>query len=242
MKLSRLLVVVGLGLVQPASVAADCYFVVVFGAQRPVIKMPRYSHSFATFVHQFPDGRLEAFSISWLPQTGRVRPLWPWPETGRNFPLDETLQLCCANRMQVACWGPYQIHPDLWQLAQWQRSRLESGQVLYKAFDDGSPEGRVSNCLHAIEFLTRPPGQTRTQVLVAPSNWGESGSYWIALTLRPWLVEPCRTCDWLLPSLGLNPAGLIRYGLGGNPANPLTAAIQAPLHAPLLPNRVCCEP
>src|SRR5260370_1493400 len=132
MKLSGLLAVVGLGLVQPATAAADCYFVVVFGAERPVIKMPRYSHRFATFVHQFPDGRLEAFSISWLPQTGKVRPLWPCAEPGRNFNLEETLRLRCAHRLLVACWVPYQIHPDLWQLALWQRSRLDILQVLYK--------------------------------------------------------------------------------------------------------------
>ena len=237
-----LLAVVGLSLFAEEAPAADYYFVVVFGAQRPVVKAARYSHSFATFVHQFPDGRLEAVTLSWLPQSGKVRPLWPWAEAGRNFPLGETLQLCAANRMEVACWGPYQIHPNLWQLALWQRNRLETGQVLYKAYDSGSPDGRVSNCLHAIEYMTRPPGQPRTQVVVAPLNWGESGSYWVTLTLRPWFVEPCRTHDWVLAALGLDPNGLIRYRLDTNPANPPTAALQALIHAPLLPNRVCCDP
>jgi len=237
------LAVVGLGLsAQPGPAAGDCYFVIVFGAQRPIVKAARYSHSFATFVHQMADGRLEAFTISWLPQTGKVRPLRPWPETGRNFPLDETLRLCCANRMEVACWGPYQVHPDLWRLALGQRNRLETGQVLYKAYDSGSRDGQVSNCLHAIEYLTRPPGQERPQVYVAPVNWGESGSYWVALTLRPWLVEPCRTHDWVLSALGVDPNSLIRYGLGVNPANPPTAALQAAVHPQLLPNRVFCQP
>lgn len=238
-----LLAVVGLGVAAgEAPAAGDCYFVTVFGAQRPVIKAPRYSHSFATFVHRFPDGRLEAFTISWLPQTGKVRPLRPSPEPGRNFTLAETLQLCSANRMEVACWGPYQIHPNLWQLAQRQRCRLESGQVLYKAYDSGSPDGRVSNCVHAIEYMTRPPGDPRTQVFVAPLNWGESGSYWVTLTMRPWLVEPCRTHDWILSALGLDPNGLLRYNLDANPANLPTAALQALIQAPLLPNRVCCDP
>jgi hypothetical protein len=225
----------------PQAACADGdYFVIVFGAQRPVFKVARYSHSFATFVHRTPEGGLEAFTISWLPQTGRVRPLWPWPEPGRNFTLLETLQWCYANNMEVACWGPYQVHPDLWHRALAQKARLESGAVLYKAYDGGAVGGRVSNCLHAIEWITRQSGQP-PQVLVTPANWGESGSYWVALTLRPWMLEPCRTHDWLLPPLGLNPAGLIRYGLEGNPtSNPVTGVIQAVFHTPLLPNRVRC--
>ena len=54
-------------------------------------------------------------------------------------------------------------------------------------------------------------------MVVAPANWGASGSYWIALSLRPWYVDPCRTHDWLLPRLGVNPDGLTRYGLDRNP-------------------------
>lgn len=224
-----------------AAAAEDVYFAIVFGAQRPVVKAPRYSHSFATFTHLTPDGRLEAFTISWLPATGEVRPLRLWAEAGRNFTLEETLRLCQENRMEVACWGPYQIQPELWQRACWQKDRLESGAVSYKALDGGSLRGRVSNCLHAIEYLARPSGRTLPQVVVAPANWGESGSYWIALALRPWFVEPCRTHDWLLPQLGLDPSRLLRCGLGANPANPPTAAIQATLHPHLLPNRVPCE-
>jgi hypothetical protein len=227
----------------PSSVCPDggAYFIIVFGAQRPFLKVARYCHSFATFAHWTPEGRLEAFTISWLPRTGRVHPLRPWSEQGRNFPLVETLQLCYANRMEVACWGPYQVHPDLWHRALAQKARLESGAVLYKAYDAGSLDGRVCNCLHAVEWMTRQPGQTLPQVVVAPANWGESGSYWVALTLRPWMLEPCQTHDWLLPALCMNPAGLIRYGLDRNPAsNPVTEVIQAVFHAPLLPNRVRC--
>ena len=150
----------GLALGQPAAapVCQDVYYVVVFGAQRPGLKAARYSHSFATFVHLAPGGGLEAFTISWLPRSARVKPLFPVPERGRNFTLQETLQLCQANRTEVACWGPYQVHPDLWHRARWQKGRLEGGQVLYKAYDAGSPDGQVSNCLHAVEYMARVPG------------------------------------------------------------------------------------
>src|SRR5262249_51940011 len=156
----------------------------------------------AAFAHRTPDGRLEAFTISWLPRTGQVRPLAPEPEEGYNFDLQATLRFCYDNRMEVACWGPYQADADLWRRALWQKRRLEAGQVLYQAFDDGSFDGTVCNCLHAISIIARRPGQELPEVIVAPANWGESGSYWIALALRLWYVEPCRTHDWLLPALG----------------------------------------
>jgi hypothetical protein len=245
MRVRELISAVGLGLALagPAAAAEDAYFMVVFGAQRPVVKAPRYSHSFATFAHLLPDGRLETFTISWLPVTADVRPLRPEPEAGFNFDLPTTLRLCRENRMEVACWGPYQIHPDLWHRARWQQSRLESGQVLYKAYDGGSPDGRVSNCLHAVAYMARVPGQRWPNVIVAPANWGESGSYWIALSLRPWYLEPCRTHDWLLARLGLDGCALLRYGLARNPTlNPVTRAVQAALHPQLLPDRVDCRP
>jgi hypothetical protein len=225
----------------PAPAAESAYFVVVFGSQRSPVKLPRYTHSFATFVHLTPERRLEAFTLSWLPRSGEIRLLRFDAEEGRNYTLEETLRFCDANGMEVACWGPYQIHSDLWNRALWQWRRLQRGEVLYKVYDCGSPDGGVSNCVHALEYVTRPAGQTLPQVVVAPANWGESGSYWVALTLRPWYLEPCRTHDWLLPYLGVNPRALVRYGLACNPTpNPVAQAVQAGVQSPLLQNRVQC--
>src|SRR5688500_9295583 len=75
-------------------VAGDEYFVVVFGAQRPFIKTARHAHSWAAFVRRTPAGAVESFTISWLPDTGRVRPLAIRPEAGRNYTLEETFRFC----------------------------------------------------------------------------------------------------------------------------------------------------
>jgi hypothetical protein len=113
--------------------------------------------------------------------------------------------------------------------------------VLYQALDGGSPDGTVTNCLHALSFLARRPGRRHDEVGVLPANWGASGTYWVALTLRPWFLDPCCTHDWLLAPLGLDAGGLLRNGLDRNPSsNPVTAALQAALHPQLLPNRVRC--
>jgi hypothetical protein len=236
---SAVLALVGL-LALAGGAAHGAFYVVVWGAQRPVIKDPRYSHSFATFIRTCPDGRLEHFTISWLPVNGEVHVLRISPEPGRNFGLAETLELCRRNRMEVARWGPYEVTEDLWARAVEQRGRLERGEVLYKGFDCGSSDGTVSNCLHAVSRITRPPGQEFPRVVVAPANWGESGSYWATLTLRPWFVEPCRTHDGLLTALGLDPCAYRKYGLRRSPAWLPTRAVQAPFQRKLLPNRVDC--
>ncbi len=232
--------VLGLTLAQPAR--GDTFFVTVFGAQRPVVKLARYSHTFATFVRVLPNGGVQQATISWLPAAGDVRPFAVQAEPGRNFSLEETLRWCTERRMVVAAWGPYQIEPRLWDGAVWQKGRLESGQVEYKAFDYGSPEGRVSNCVHAVEFITRPPGDKVPAVIVAPANWGESGSYWVALALRPWYVAPCQRHPWVLSRIGLNPDAFTFFDLDRNPTrNPLVRVTQASLQAYLLPNRVSCK-
>ncbi len=236
-------VVCFLGLSAPACACEGTYYLIVFGAQPPIIKQARRTHSFATFVHVVPGCPVEAFTISWLPVTERVRPLALRPEPGRNYTLAETLEFCAGNGMEVAAWGPYQIQPELWEIALRQKTRLESGQVLYKAFDFGSPEGTVSNCIHAISFMVRPPGQTFPYVIVAPEDWGESGSYWVALTLRPWYVDPCRKHCWIMPLIGVNPEGFVFHDLSRNPArNPGVRLTQAALQSYLLPNRVRCGP
>lgn len=157
--------------------AQDAYYVVIFGGQRPTFKNPRHSHSFAVFIHTDALNRTEYFTISWLSVDGIVRPYALHPEAGRNWGLQETLQLCCKNNMQVTRWGPYQINCDLWNRAVRQKEWLESGNVLYKPADGGSRDGTISNCIHAISYMAREPGQAVPYVYSAPANWGESGSY-----------------------------------------------------------------
>ena len=167
------------------SVFADSHYVVVFGAQRPYVNEPTKTHSFATFVRLREAGHAEVFSISWYPATMRPR-LLRRPEPGVNLTLEETLALCDRNRMVVGTWGPFQIEPELWERAAYQKAKLESGQVLYQMFDRGSRDGDVSNCVHALGWVVREPGRRTPYVRSLPGNWGESGSYWIALTYRPW--------------------------------------------------------
>lgn len=101
----------------------------------------------------------------------------------------------------------------------------------------------MTNCIHALGYLAREPGQHMPHVIVAPANWGESGSYWLALTFRPWYIDPCRRYPWVLQRLGVNPDGFKVNDLCRNPTrNPITRTVQGMIHTYLLPNRVCCTP
>ena len=243
MRVFRWAVALALTLGGATRAAADeAYYVVVFGAQRTPIKSPRYSHTWASFVHERADGTTEVATLSWLPATGEVRPYALRPEQGRNFSLEETLCMCRSNRMEVTIFGPYRICPELYQSALMQIARLEGGQVSYQAYDFGGKDGIVMNCLHALAH-TAPSGPQRGQwVIVAPGNWGVSASYWTALVLRPWFIEPCVIHDAVLAKLGLNACEYQRAGLDRNPiGNPVTRAIQAAVHPHLLHNRVICD-
>src|SRR5262249_16562901 len=167
-----------LAVLAPPAPAGEAHFVLVFGSERPFMQL-RYAHSFATFVRVVGDlGRpdacyVEAFTISWLPQDGHIRPFALLPECGRNFGLEETLRLVQAEGERVAVWGPYQIVPELYQLALAQKTRLESGAVCYKAIDTGYATERVSNCIHALSDVVEGGPRLR----VGTPGWGETASY-----------------------------------------------------------------
>ncbi len=218
----------------------DTYFVIVFGAQPPGLKSPRRSHTWATFIHLCADGRAEEFTISWLPQTGKVRPLALQSEPGRNYGLHESVDFCRQNGMEMRAWGPYQIEPTLWNLAVEQKDRLEA-TVQYKANDMGAREMRMSNCIHAVAAMVREPGQRTPIVRTAPVNWGESGSYWTTLALAPYFIDPCCVHGELMQRIGLCEEEFLRGSLDRNPTrNPITRYSQAILQSYLLPNRVKC--
>lgn len=245
MSIARCLgVVVALFVSVAIASAQECerYYVVVYGSQLPGFKAASKSHSWATFFRKTPDGAVDLFTISWLPVAGKVRPLALRPEPGRNYTFEETVQFNNENKMVTGFWGPYEIQPSLWEAAVRQRNKLESGEVLYKANDNGAKDGTVSNCVHAISIMVRPPGQPMPLVYVAPINWGESGSYWVTLAFRPWMINPCCKHDELLSYLGPDISCMKRHDLDRNPTrDPVIRLTQAIFQRKLLPNRVFCD-
>lgn len=192
-----------LGVREPRAWAAEFYYVTVFGAQREALT-PSQTHSFATFSRAVGSGpcaenyRLDSFTISWLPRTLECCPYRLLPEPGVNLDLGRTLQWAAGNGLRVSAWGPYRIDKELYDRACRQFARLQSGEVEYKMLDAGFCSCRASNCSHAVSAVAEGPRRH----LVSP-GCGETAGFYLARRFCPWLVEPCRTHDWVFARLGL---------------------------------------
>jgi hypothetical protein len=216
--------------------AEEACFLALFGAERPGLNRPRYTHSFAAFVKVTGDAcgarphDSESFAISWLPANGVVRLHRLAPECGRNYGLHESLRLAFAQGERVSLLGPYAIDRELYDRACAQRAHLEGGAVRYKAVDTLYPSARVSNCIHTLSDLGQEPSCLR----VARRGWGEPASYFIALRLRPWIHDPERTYPRVAEELGLSEYPIVWRGPDENPAGPLLRRAQSMCHYGLL--------
>jgi hypothetical protein len=201
--LTAALVVLLLPAIAMRARADERYFVIVYGAtHRPNIA--QLSHTFATFIKatgtgEFPAGwTLEPYTISWLPCSLKVR-LAAMPEPGRNFGLHETIRWAQTTADDIDLWGPYEVQIELYDRALLQISVLERGQVKYKAQDSGCRSSQASNCIHAVTTVA-----SGYRVRIVTPAWGEAASYYVALRLYPWYINPCRTYPELLSALGLD--------------------------------------
>jgi hypothetical protein len=207
--------------------ADEAYFLMVFGSQRPV-NLPRHAHCFATFVRvSCPRGgsparqQVQSWTISWMPRTLEIGIYRLRPEAGVNLDLHSTLRWALADRQRVFLWGPYQITRDLFDRAIRQIVHLRSGAVCYKAVVTGYPSDRVSNCIFAVRDLAMAPPRVR----VGEPRWGEGAGSGIACALRPWIIDPARTHDWIAGEVGLWRYPLVRRDLDAKPV--LTALPRA---------------
>ena len=187
------------------------YYVLLFGGQSGLLK-PTTGHVWATYVRETgcPAGarRVEEFTISWLPVTGRVRPAAVRPEPGINHTLEGTMQILCGPRSRIGLWGPYEISECRFNQAIQQKALLESGAVLYKLLD-GRTHGDVAyHCLHAIT-AGHPDVHERCRVVL---RWGERAAALAASAMlsTSMISDPDATHEWLLPALGLDPQRFVR--------------------------------
>lgn len=234
-------VVLLLVLMPPPAAAAEAYFLLVFAAEDRATHKTDKAHSFATFVRAVSAGptwdgcRIEAFTISWLPETLEVRVRCLRPEPGINLDLHTSLAWAFERGLQVSLWGPYQVERCLYEEAFIRKTELESGRVRYKAIDSIFPAKRVTNCIHAISDLGLHPPRLR----LGTPCWGASASYFLVLALQPWIVDGGQTHDWLVERLGLSPLPIERRRLeDGNPnPKPVMRALQDAIHKSYIARR-----
>ncbi len=192
----------------PCAVAADdCYYMFIFAAQSDP-RIPRLTHTFGTIVRvaaASPDAAapvLEAYTISWLPRTLKVRPYRLHNEPGVNLTLEQTLQWACAGHMHVAQWGPYQIDEDFFQRVYREYVRIESGEFRYKAIDPRQRGASTTDCIHAVTDVDRQHDRYAYPFLIS----GEKATRRFVRVLheRGRLREPVGDVSWLNAALGLD--------------------------------------
>jgi hypothetical protein len=191
------------------------FYVLVFGAEC-LPPVPRLTHTWATFVRAAdPLGEgtpaLDAFTISWMPATGDIRPWRLATEPGVNLDLLATVRRALAAGETVAEWGPYECRPELFHRAAAQKAFLEGGGMGYQCVDtvgEAGRTGRGSDCIHAITDMD--PDYTRTHYRLI--RFGQGAGRYIAHEFgrRGLLIDPERTHDWLNARLGLDAYPIVR--------------------------------
>jgi hypothetical protein len=122
-------------------------FFAIFWAYQDGVNHAVKSHSFASFYRVEQGKKTERIDISWLPIGGE--PSLLEIAAGKNFSLEETLQIARRIGSPVTRFGPYPASAALWKKAGAQGKRLRSGRVRYKMLDRAMRPEAV-NCLHAL--------------------------------------------------------------------------------------------
>ena len=190
--------------------AEERYYIIIFGSQSTP-RLPRYTHTWATFVKASGEGQDsskyhidEVFTISWLPADLLVRSLRLRAQQGVNLDLEATLAYV-LERERVSEWGPFQISQRLYDRALERKAELEGGSVKYKAIDPnfGPRVHYVSDCIHGITDLD--PDYDRSYYREV-RRFGEAASHWVAyqFVTRGQFVNLGENLDWINQRLGLD--------------------------------------
>jgi hypothetical protein len=192
-----------LALVPTAARGEEFYYAIIFATEGD-LPLPRYAHTFATFVKATGQGPcsdhyvLEAHTLSWSPASGEVRVARFSPEPGTNLDLAGSLHWARSLDARVSRWGPFQVRKELYDRARAQIARLESGALQYKALDLGLRPYSASNCIHALSDIDADGG-----LLDTGADYGAEASYQVAHHFLRWMINPYQVHEWVYDRLGL---------------------------------------
>jgi hypothetical protein len=187
-----------------ASRAEESYYVIVYGAQRTP-NVPRFTHSFATFVKATGEGadktkyKIEEHTISWIAKTKDIVVARAIPEPGVNLSLKDSMELAASQKEKVSMWGPFEIKKELYDRALKQIDRLESNKVEYKAIDLRFRPERAINCIHAVSDIDAGEG-----LLETGTASGDEASRMVVEHLRRWMIKPENAHNWVSKRIGLD--------------------------------------
>jgi hypothetical protein len=129
-------------------------YVIFFTATGPKNEVELY-HTYATFLKKDKQGRLESRTISWLPKSRKIQPNAVRTEEGVNLDVTETTRWAREKKCEVKRYGPFKVDDGLFDLADAQVQRLESGVVKYR-YKDGNVRKQVTNGYNAVADVYVP--------------------------------------------------------------------------------------
>jgi hypothetical protein len=185
-----------------AARAADSYFMIIFGQQGGANQVD-LSHTFATFVKSTGEGpnqakySIEVHTISWMPRSLDVK-LLKRPEGGVNLDLKESLRVAKSVRAEVTMWGSFHIKKELYDRALQQITRLNAGDIGYKALDNRFRPNSATNCIHAVSDIDIDEVQLGTG-----TAYGNEASLMVLTHLSRWIIDYDETNDWIAQRLEL---------------------------------------
>jgi hypothetical protein len=196
---SPLLVAMALSVPAPGPTAAADYLIIFAGDSAPYRATKAHTFAALVRVETTPGGPARVTdlqSISWLPETMKVRALAMRPEVGRNVPLNETLEFYLRPGSHVNAWGPYLVKPEF---AATFRARVATvnGHFRYKGASFLSPRD-VCDCARAVEEMARPDRR-----FIGIFGYGAAAASSAVRTFTPSLVEPEHSHAWVAQVAGL---------------------------------------
>lgn len=209
------------------------YFLLVFGSESKP-KVPKYTHSWATVVKVTELGpgvppAIEPSTISWMPATLDIHAARLRVEPGVNLDLDTSIREMLKHDEKVVMWGPYEIWHGSYRRFMTQKEFIDSGAIGYQCIDslgEAARTGRGSDCIHAITDMDPQYDRGRYPL----TFFGVSASRHAVRQFlsRGAVIDPDRTHDWLISSLGLDKHPICREEYRGpmKPFNP--EAIESP--------------
>ena len=191
------------------------FYVLIFASQT-VPARPKYAHSWATVVRTVAreDGSAsiaEQQTISWLPASLKIQPLYLHTVPPVNLGLHETIAYVQENGERVSVWGPYECRPSFFHRFLIQKEFLETSGIGYQCDDNNGEAARTGDgccCIHAISDMDPEYGRSNY-----PLIWfGDSASEHIVnrFVERGSLLHPETEHNWLIEALDLNGSCLVR--------------------------------
>jgi hypothetical protein len=186
--------------------ADEHYYLMIFGSQSAPKRL-RDTHTWATFIRAVGEETdannytLYHHTISWLPQTLEVNVWTPFPEPGINLDLYQTLDAVYGNNEQVTMWGPFVIHPIVYNRSLGVKQILDSGAAEYRAISTAR-NMLISDCIHAVAAIDPVFGRQHYPLI----RIGKPASRYIArqFMMRSLFDQWQYDNSWLVPRLGLD--------------------------------------